>query len=108
MCAGRRRKAGGGVGNGVQRWARRSAEAGVDRHFPGAGDNLGGMERVEVEVLAKESAGGADAPNARNRTFKGANGDTDIWPDLWPVIASEIGIAPGGQDRKSTRLNSSH
>src|SRR3546814_21097108 len=62
--------------------------------------DLGVMEMVDVELLAKAIAWAADAPNARNRTFNVENGDTYIWPDLWPVIASEIGIATGG-DRKS-------
>src|SRR3546814_3877649 len=61
------------------------------------------MEMVDVELLAKAIAWAADAPNARNRTFNVANGDTYIWPDLWPVIASEIGIAPGGQEAMSVR-----
>src|SRR3546814_9136429 len=79
------------------------ADAGLDLPFPGAGDHLGVMEMVDVELLAKAIAWAADAPNARNRTFNVANGDTYIWPDLWPVIASEIGIEPGGQEAMSVR-----
>ena len=52
------------------------------------------MEMLDVELLARAIAWAADSSNAGDQIFNIANGDTYVWPDLWPVIAAEIGI-PG-------------
>jgi nucleoside-diphosphate-sugar epimerase len=66
-----------------------------DLPFPGSADNLGVMEMLDVELLARAIAWAADSPEAGDQIFNIANGDTYVWPDLWPVIADEIGIPPG-------------
>jgi nucleoside-diphosphate-sugar epimerase len=71
--------------------------------FPGAGENLGVMEMVDVEILAAALAWAAEAPNARDQIFNVANGDTYVWPDLWPVIAAEIGLPIGTPEPMSVR-----
>jgi nucleoside-diphosphate-sugar epimerase len=63
--------------------------------FPGSTDNLGVMEMLDVELLARAIAWAADSPTADDQIFNIANGDTYIWPDLWPVIAAEIGVPVG-------------
>jgi nucleoside-diphosphate-sugar epimerase len=77
--------------------------AGLDLPFPGSGDNLGVMEMLDVELLARALAWAADSPHARDQTFNIANGDTYVWPDLWPVIAAEIGIPVGRAQARSVR-----
>jgi nucleoside-diphosphate-sugar epimerase len=52
-------------------------------------------EMTDVELLAGAVAWCADNPAARNETFNVANGDVFCWPDLLPVIATEIGLPMG-------------
>ncbi len=68
---------------------------GLDLPFPGSSDNLGVMEMLDVELLAHAIEWAADCPVAGDQIFNVANGDTYVWPDLWPVIAGEIGIPVG-------------
>lgn len=69
-----------------------SKEAGEPLAFPGAGPSDGVMEMVDVELLARAVAWSTETAAARNQIFNIANGDVYIWPDLWPVIAEEIGL----------------
>lgn len=78
-------------------------EAGLSLPFPGAGANLGVMEMVDVELLASAIAWAADAHSAHDQIFNMANGDVYVWPDLWPVIAAEIGIEVGHAEPMSVR-----
>ncbi|HEY3852391.1 MAG TPA: NAD-dependent epimerase/dehydratase family protein [Steroidobacteraceae bacterium] len=66
--------------------------------FPGAGDAGGVMEMVDVELLAQGLAWAAASPNAADQVFNIANGDTYIWPDLWPVIAADFGMPVGAPE----------
>jgi nucleoside-diphosphate-sugar epimerase len=70
-------------------------DAGADLPFPGAADASGVMEMVDVELLARALAWAAAAPAARNQVFNIANGDSYVWPDLWPLIAADFGLAVG-------------
>ena len=75
--------------------------AGLPLSFPGSSDNLGVMEMVDVELLARAVAWSLDADSARNQTFNVANGDVYVWPDLWPVIAESMGMAVGAPQPQS-------
>jgi nucleoside-diphosphate-sugar epimerase len=68
---------------------------GLSLPFPGSADNLGVMEMVDVELLARAIDWATAADSARNQTFNIANGDVYVWPDMWPVIAEEIGLPVG-------------
>jgi nucleoside-diphosphate-sugar epimerase len=78
-------------------------EAGLRLPFPGSGSNLGVMEMVDVELLARAVSWSLRAPSARDEIFNVANGDVYVWPDLWPVIAEEIGVAVGEPQPLSVR-----
>lgn len=66
--------------------------AGLGLPFPGAGPSDGVMEMVDVELLASAVDWATGAETARNEIFNIANGDVYVWPDLWPVLADEIGL----------------
>lgn len=78
-------------------------DAGLDLPFPGTWPSLGVTEMVDVELLARAIAWAGESPAARGETFNVANGDVFSWPDLWPVIADEIGLPPGGPQAMSVR-----
>ncbi|MDB6062525.1 MAG: hypothetical protein JWM78_2628 [Verrucomicrobiaceae bacterium] len=92
---------GGGLGSNLNGllaiavFASLQKEAGLPLAFPGSADNLGVMEMVDVELLARAIAWSTDAQSARNQTFNMANGDVYVWPDIWAAIADEIGIPLG-------------
>lgn len=69
--------------------------AGLALSFPGAQANLGVMEMVDVNLLARAVDWALDAPEADDQVFNVANGDVYVWPDLWPAIAEEIGLPVG-------------
>jgi nucleoside-diphosphate-sugar epimerase len=93
--------AGGGRGGNLNAllaiavYAALCCDAGRDLPFPGAAVADGVMEMVDVELLARGLAWAATAPAARNEVFNIANGDTYCWPDLWPIIAADHGLAVG-------------
>src|SRR5271170_8293155 len=76
---------------------------GRDLPFPGSRDNLGVMEMLDVELLARAIAWAAESPQAGDQIFNIANGDTYVWPDIWPIIAAEIGIPVGPAQPMSVR-----
>jgi hypothetical protein len=78
-------------------------EQGRDLPFPGSAENLGVMEMLDVELLARAIAWAAEAASARDQVFNIANGDTYVWPDMWPIIAAEIGIPVGAAEPLSVR-----
>jgi nucleoside-diphosphate-sugar epimerase len=69
--------------------------AGLSLPFPGALSNLGVMEMVDVDLLARAVDWALEAPEADDQIFNVANGDVYVWPDLWPAIAGEIGVPVG-------------
>jgi nucleoside-diphosphate-sugar epimerase len=80
-------------------------EAGLPLPFPGGGANLGVMEMLDVELLARAVTWAATTPAARDEIFNIANGDVYVWPDLWPVIAGEIGVPVGKPEPMSVRTS---
>jgi nucleoside-diphosphate-sugar epimerase len=76
---------------------------GCDLPFPGSRDSSGVMEMLDVELLARAIVWAAESPRAADQIFNVANGDTYVWPDLWPVIAAEIGIPVGAAQVMSVR-----
>ena len=101
--------AGGGPGGNLNAFlaigvfaAIRRAE-GLNLPFPGAADNHGIMEVIDVDLLARAIEWAAMAPTARNATFNIANGDVYAWPDMWPHLARIFGITPAGHDPMSVR-----
>jgi nucleoside-diphosphate-sugar epimerase len=78
-------------------------EAGLRLPFPGASANLGVMEMLDVELLARAISWSTRTPSARDQIFNVANGDVYVWPDLWPIIAEEMGIALGEPQPISVR-----
>lgn len=90
--------AGGGYGSNLNAllaiavYASLLKEQGGELPFPGCRENLGVMEMLDVELLARAIAWAAESPQARDQTFNVANGDTYVWPDLWPIIAAEFGL----------------
>jgi nucleoside-diphosphate-sugar epimerase len=70
-------------------------DAGLDLPLPREEPNRGVLEMVDVSLLARAIAWSGEAPGARNQIFNVANGDCYTWPDLWPFIAEEIGVAAG-------------
>jgi nucleoside-diphosphate-sugar epimerase len=103
--------AGGGRGSNLNAllaiavFAALRRDAGLDLPFPGAVPNTGVMEMVDVELLARAIAWAADAPGARNAIFNIANGDVYVWPDLWPVVAAEMGLPAGAPQPMSIRAS---
>ncbi|MFA5493674.1 MAG: NAD-dependent epimerase/dehydratase family protein [Porticoccaceae bacterium] len=68
---------------------------GLALHWPGVVPGDGVMEMVDVELLARGVRWALGGAAARDQTFNIANGDVYIWPDLWQVIADEIGMPAG-------------
>jgi nucleoside-diphosphate-sugar epimerase len=91
--------AGGGRGSNLNAllaiavFAALRRDAGLDLPFPGLGASSDGvMEMVDVELLARALEWAGAAETARDQVFNVANGDVYAWPDMWPVIADEIGL----------------
>lgn len=76
---------------------------GLDLPFPGTRDDLGVMEMVDVDLLARAIDWAAEAEAARDRVFNIANGDVYTWPDMWPRLARMLRIAPGEHEPMSVR-----
>jgi nucleoside-diphosphate-sugar epimerase len=76
---------------------------GRDLPFPGSRDNLGVMEMLDVELLARAIVWAAESPRAGDQIFNIANGDTYVWPDIWPLLAAEIGMTVGPPEPMSVR-----
>jgi nucleoside-diphosphate-sugar epimerase len=101
--------AGGGYGSNLNAllaiavFASLFREQGSELPFPGSRDNLGVMEMLDVELLARAIVWAAEAPEARDQTFNVANGDTYVWPDLWPRIAGEFGLRAAAAEPMSVR-----
>jgi nucleoside-diphosphate-sugar epimerase len=76
---------------------------GRDLPFPGSRDHWGVMEMLDVELLARALVWAAESPQAGDQIFNVANGDTYVWPDIWPIFAAEIGIPVGPAEPMSVR-----
>jgi len=78
-------------------------EAGLDLPLPAMAHKNAVLEMTDVNLLADGIAWAAEAPEARNRIFNITNGDVFTWRDLWPVIASEMGLSVGTPASYSVR-----
>jgi nucleoside-diphosphate-sugar epimerase len=101
--------AGGGAGSNLNAllaiavFAALRRDEGLGLPFPGAGPSLGVMEMVDVELLARAIAWSGRAETAADQIFNVANGDVFAWPDLWPLIAEEMGVAADAPQPMSVR-----
>ncbi|MDB5971413.1 MAG: hypothetical protein JWQ90_3863 [Hydrocarboniphaga sp.] len=68
---------------------------GIALPFPGARDQQGVVEMVDVDLLAKAIAWSGGAPSAHNQIFNVTNGDVFSWRDLWPILADAFGVTVG-------------
>lgn len=99
--------AGGGLGSNLNAllaiavFAVLRRERGLPLRFPGAGHGEGVMEMVDVELLARAVSWATGSEAARNQVFNVANGDVYTWPDLWPIIAEEMGAVIGDPEPRS-------
>ena len=68
-------------------------QAGEPLHFPGGAPSV--SEAVDADLLAVAIEWAATSPAARNEVFNITNGDVFVWRDVWPAIATALGMAPG-------------
>ena len=68
-------------------------ERGNPLSFPGGPSGV--HEAVDARLLAKALAWAADSPAARGEIFNVTNGDVYGWHDVWPTIASALGMEVG-------------
>jgi nucleoside-diphosphate-sugar epimerase len=72
-------------------------ELGQDLWFPGSEQAFDAITNVaDIDLLTKFMVWAATAPNCANNAFNVANGDCFRWRDVWPRIARQFGMAPGG------------
>ncbi|QHE87818.1 SDR family oxidoreductase [Hydrogenophaga sp. BPS33] len=70
-------------------------ERGLPLSFPGGGRYVNACSDSRLIARAVEWAG--QHPNAANETFNVVNGDVLVWQDIWPSIATHLGM-PVGED----------
>ena len=51
-------------------------------------------EAVDADLIARAFRWAMVAPEARNETFNITNGDVYVWENVWPAIASAVGLEP--------------
>jgi nucleoside-diphosphate-sugar epimerase len=83
-------------------WAALLREAGEPLHFPGLRMSTQLKEAVDADLVARALAWAAQGAGAASGTFNLTNGDTFLWPNVWPAIADVLGLAPG--DHRPVRL----
>jgi len=72
-------------------------ELGQELWFPGSEQAFDAITNVvDIDLLTKCMVWAATDPNCANNAFNVANGDCFRWRDVWPRIAREFGMAPGG------------
>ena len=69
-------------------------EAGLDLPFPGGAPRV--AQAVDADLLARAIAWAGEAEAAQNEIFNVTNGDVFVWENIWPAIASALGLAAGG------------
>lgn len=65
-------------------------ERGEPLAFPGGAPVV--LEAVDADLLAAAIAWAGEAPKAANEIFNVTNGDVFVWPNVWPAIASALGM----------------
>jgi nucleoside-diphosphate-sugar epimerase len=72
-------------------------ELGQELWFPGSEQAFDAVTSVvDIDPLTKSMLWAATDPNCANNAFNVANGDCFRWRDIWPRIAREFGMTPGG------------
>jgi nucleoside-diphosphate-sugar epimerase len=61
--------------------------------YPGGPDYL--LEAADARLIGRALVWAAGAPAARNETFNITNGDVFCWRNVWPAIASAMGLQQG-------------
>ena len=69
---------------------------GLPLHYPGGPSAI--TEAIDARLLAKAIAYSLDQPAFINETFNITNGDVFRWHDIWPVLASALGMDAGGPE----------
>jgi nucleoside-diphosphate-sugar epimerase len=68
-------------------------EAGLDLPFPGGAPRV--AQAIDADLLARVIAWAGEAASARNEIFNITNGDVFVWENIWPAIATSLGMRPG-------------
>ncbi|MGB9118891.1 MAG: SDR family oxidoreductase [Bradyrhizobium sp.] len=72
-------------------------ELGQELWFPGSEQAFDAITNVaDIDLLTKCMVWAATDPGCANNAFNVANGDCFRWRDVWPRIAREFGMTPGG------------
>lgn len=72
-------------------------ELGQDLWFPGSEKAFNATTNVvDIDLLTKFMIWTATDPGCANNAFNMANGDCFRWRDIWPRIAGQFGMTPGG------------
>ncbi|MFT4095858.1 MAG: SDR family oxidoreductase [Rhodoblastus sp.] len=71
-------------------------EEGLPFSYPGGADYL--LEAVDARLLARAFSWAAEAPAARGETFNFTNGDVFVWRNVWPAIATALGVESGNAE----------
>jgi len=72
-------------------------ELGEELWFPGSEQAFDAITNVvDIDLLTTFMVWAATAPAGANNAFNMANGDCFRWRDLWPRIARQFGMTPGG------------
>lgn len=74
-------------------------EAGLPLSFPGGGPRIAAA--VDVDLLARAIDWAGNAVNARNQTFNVTNGDIYVWENVWPAIATTLGMETAAAEPRS-------
>lgn len=69
-------------------------EQGEPLHYPG-GEFGFVFEGVDADLLARAMVWAATSAAAVDQTFNVTNGDVMVWPNVWPAIASALGMEVG-------------
>lgn len=67
---------------------------GLPLHYPGGPSAI--TEAIDARLLAKAIEYSFDQPGFTNETFNITNGDVFRWNDIWPTLASALGMEAGG------------
>lgn len=73
----------------------------LDQSFSYPGGPSYVAEAADSRLLANALHWAASSPAAANETFNITNGDVFEWRDLWPSLASMLGVEPGPDEYRS-------
>jgi len=79
-------------------------ELGLPLRFPGSSEAFNAvLMHCDLGLLCRAMTWASTAPKCANEDFNLANGDFFRWREVWPLIAQEFGIEPGGPEPFSLR-----